>query len=387
VVGIGGRGYRFTYVVNGAVTEFRGMGYNVTHTGLLAPERAERLRRDFQLMRESGVNTVVGWRTPEWDEAVLDAAQAAGIGVVMPYDLDDKLDYSDRTLRWRIRSDVLAWVARYRGHPAIRMWGLGNETLLHMKQAARSRAFAEFYTELVDRVRQFDPDHPVLYREAEDLYVRPLQDVWTQRGGPPQGFVLGMNFYTFRMRDGLDGWPKRAMDVPLIVSEFAPAGIGRGERAAGYWRMWAMIRARPDYVLGAAPYVWSVEGPEPVDRLFGLTEGGKAVDSALGTLRDMYSLPLPAETGPDVAAPSLLGLRLADARKVVEARGLRVSIVTYQDASQLKDPWPIRFYGLGNVMHQEPDPGARLAPGGEVRIAVGAELPQPSYPLARPRAE
>ena len=148
-----------------------------------------------------------------------------------------------------------------------------------------------------------------------------------------------------------------------------------------------MIRARPDYVLGAAPYVWSVEGPEPVDRLFGLTEGGKPVDSALGTLRDMYSLPLPAETGPDVAAPSLLGLRLSDARTVVEARGLKLSIVTYQDASQLKDPWPIRFYGLGNVIHQEPDPGTRVDRSGEVRIAVGAELPQPSYPLARPRAE
>ncbi|HEY3108544.1 MAG TPA: PASTA domain-containing protein, partial [Chloroflexota bacterium] len=120
---------------------------------------------------------------------------------------------------------------------------------------------------------------------------------------------------------------------------------------------------------------------------FGLTEGGKPVDSALGTLRDMYNLAPPAETGPDVAVPSLLGLRLADAGKVVAARGLRVSIVTYQDASQLKDPWPIRFYGLGNVIHQEPDPGARLARGGEVRIAVGAEPAQPSYPLARPRAE
>jgi hypothetical protein len=387
VVGVGGRGYRFTYVVNGEVVEIRGMGYNVTHAGLPTAERAERLRRDFQLMRDAGVNTVVGWRTNEWDEAVLDAAQAAGIGVVMPYDLDEKLDYADRTLRWRMRSDVLAWVARYRSHPAIRMWGLGNETLLHMKQAARSRAFAEFYTDLVDRVRQFDPDHPVLYREAEDLYLRPLQEAWAQRGGPPQGFVLGMNFYTFRMRDGLDGWPKRGLDVPVVVSEFAPAGIGRGERAAGFWRMWQMIRTRPDYVLGAAPYVWSVEGPEPVDRLFGLTEGGRPVDSTLGTLRDMYNLPLPAETGPDLAAPGLLGLRLADARRVVEARGLKLTIVTHQDASQLKDPWPIRFFGMGNVIHQEPNPGVRLPRGGEVRIAVAVEPPQAAYPLGRPRAE
>jgi len=151
--------------------------------------------------------------------------------------------------------------------------------------------------------------------------------------------------------------------------------------------MWAMIRARPEYVLGAAPYVWSVEGPEPVDRLFGLTENGKPVDSALGTLRDMYNLPLPAETGSDIATPPLLGLRLADAQRVIEARGLKLAVVTYQDASQLTDTWPLRFFGVGNVMHQEPAPGARVERGGEIRVAVGADPPQPSFPLGRPRAE
>lgn len=388
VVSIGGRGYHFTYTVNGELSEFRGMGYNVTHAGLPAAERAERLRRDFQLMRESGVNTIVGWRTPEWDESVLAAAHAAGIGVVMPYDLDDKLDYSDRVVRFKVRSDVLAWVDRYRNHPAIRMWGLGNETMLHLKQVARARAFADFYVGLVEIVRQYDPTHPVLYREAEDVYIRPLQDAWAPRGGPPHGFVLGMNFYTFRMRDALDNWPKKGMDVPIVVSEFAPAGLGRGDRAAGYWRMWGMIRGKPDYVLGAAPYVWNVEGPEPVDRLFGLVDpAGKPVDSALGTLRDMYSLPLTSESGPDVGMPGLLGMRLADVERVVAARGLKLAIVTRQHAGELKDAWPVRFYGIGNVIHQEPDPGARVPRGGEVRVAIASALPAPEPPRARPRAE
>jgi hypothetical protein len=266
------------------------------------------------------------------------------------------------------------------------MWGIGNETLLHLKQAARAKAFAEFYVQLVDTVRQFDPDHPVLYREAEDIYIRQLQDAWG-KNGPPHGFVVGMNFYTFRMRDAIEGWPKRGMDVPLIISEFAPAGVGRGERAAGYWRMWAMIRARPEFVLGAAPYVWSVEGPEPVDRLFGLTDGSaKPVDSALGTLKDMYSLPLPTDGGPTVATPPLLGLRPEQARAAIEARGLKLTVVTYQTAAELKDAWPIRFYGTQHVIHQEPDPATRVPPGSEIRIAVGAESPQVDLPK-RPRAE
>ena len=379
VVGIGGRGLNFTYVVDGVPTEFRGMGYNVTHAGLPAAERAERLRVDFTLMRDVGVNHVLGWRTHEWDEAVLDAAHAAGIGVVMPFDLDDKLDYSDRAVRNRLRAEILTWVARYRGHPAIRMWGIGNETLLHMKQAARARAFADFYTGTVDLVRQFDPEHPVLYREAEDVYVRWLQESWRQTGGAPHGFVLGMNFYTFRMKDAIADWPKRALDVPLVISEFAPAGVGRGDRPAGYWRMWSLIRARPELVLGAAPYVWAVDGPEPADRLFGLTDGkGSAVDSTLATLKDLYRSSAPPDAG---TPPPLVGLRLSEAQALLASRRIGVAAVDYWQAAEMRDPGLHRRYGVGRVVFQEP------AADGRVRLAVAAAPPQPEWPRGRARPD
>jgi hypothetical protein len=379
VVGIGGVGLSFSYVVDGVPTEFRGMGYNVTHAALPPAERADRLRTDFALMRDVGVNHVLGWRTSEWDEPVLDAAHAAGIGVVMPFDLDDKLDYSDRAVRSRLRGEILAWVARYRGHPAIRMWGIGNETLLHMKQSARARAFADFYTGTVDLVRQFDPDHPVLYREAEDVYVRWLQESWRTTGGPPPGFVIGMNFYTFRMKDALADWPKKELDVPLIISEFAPAGVGRADRPAGYWRMWSLIRARPELVLGAAPYVWAIDGPEPADRLFGLTDGnGKAVDSTLAALKDLYRSAATPDPG---ALPALVGLRLGEAQALLASRNVAAASVEYWQSTDARATALHRRYGAGRVLHQE------RAPGGQVHLAVAAAPPQSEWPRGRPRPD
>jgi hypothetical protein len=323
---------------------------------------------------------VVGWRTSDWDEIVLDEAQAAGIGVVMPFDLDDRLDYADRAVRWRVRSDVLSWIARYRAHPAIRMWGIGNETLLHLKQPARARAFAEFYAAMVDTVRQFDPDHPVLYREAEDVYVRWLQDAWSPRGGPPPGFVLGMNFYTFRMKDALTAWPNRSFDVPLVVSEFAPAGVGRGERAAGYWKMWDIVRARPELVLGAAPYVWNAEGPEPVDRLFGLTIEAKPVDSTLNTLSELYHARPPQG---QLRVPPLVGMPEATALRVIDFADLKLGSVIHQSAADLGDNRPILRYGAGNVIFQEPPAGTPIEIGQEVRLAIAAGPLEPDI-VGRP---
>ncbi|MBI2910575.1 MAG: hypothetical protein HYY05_00425 [Chloroflexi bacterium] len=36
--------------------------------------------------------------------------------------------------------------------------------------------------------------------------------------------------------------------------------------------MWRIIRQYPGHVLGGAPYVWTTEGPEPVDQKWGLMD-------------------------------------------------------------------------------------------------------------------
>jgi hypothetical protein len=68
------------------------------------------------------------------------------------------------------------------------------------------------------------------------------------------------------------------MPVALWVSEFAPGTMAVPDRPDGFVKMWGYVRRHPDYVLGGAVYAWTRNGPEGVDRNFGLTDDGTSVD-------------------------------------------------------------------------------------------------------------
>jgi beta-galactosidase/beta-glucuronidase len=284
-------------LVNGTPGVLRGMGYNPRYAGLPLAERAARYQRDFSQMAAAGVNTVLGWNPAEFDGLTLDAAQQAGLGVVMPYDLDWRLDLSDPAVRSALQADILSWVERYRGHPAVRMWGIGNETLHKLvppvwcsqapesEQAQRARDLAAFLAETVDAVHALDPDHPVIYRESEDSYVEWMRDALAW-GGPRPWLVYGLNLYTPRIVSVLDEWPSRGFDTPLLISEFAP---GPESRPGGYRDFWSVIRGHANIVLGGAVYVWFAEGPEAIDRVYGLIgPDDQPVDGSLQVIQDAY---------------------------------------------------------------------------------------------------
>jgi hypothetical protein len=316
---VSGSGYSYTYRVGGSRQAIRGMGYNPTYARLPADERAARYDRDFAAMHQAGVNTVLGWVTDEFDRLLLDRAQAHGLGVILPYDLDPELDYTNPAVRDAVAQDVLDWVERYRDHPTLRMWGLGNEVLhklIHpswMKLRgdplleARAAAFATFYIDLIDEVHRIDPDHPVVYRDAEDTYLPRLREVLNKGGVRRPWFVYGINIYTPRLAEVIANWPNQGLDAALLISEFGPGGAGPRDRPRGYRDMWAMVRAQPSRVLGGAPYVWSTRGPEEVDRIFGLIDAdGRAVDGSLATIGRLFRgeaagdlLPAPDAPGPD----------------------------------------------------------------------------------------
>lgn len=110
-----------------------------------------------------------------------------------------------------------------------------------------------------------------------------------RRQGMPENLVLGTNAYTSALQETVEGWPELWMTVPLYVSEFGAAGLGPGERSAVLRRMWGVIRAWPQWTFGGAVYVWTTDGPEEVDRVFGLVDGrGIPVDDALATIADLY---------------------------------------------------------------------------------------------------
>lgn len=301
-VEIVGQAYDFQYLVNGRPETIRGMGLNTQYASELSPdERRARLNEDFSAMRALGINTLVGWDPQEFDGLLLDRAAAHGLGVVLPFDLDPAIDYTDAATRADLTQQVLDWVQRNRDAPALRMWGLGNEVLHKIVHPAwvgpedpaaarNARAFAAWLVATADAIHAADPAHPVTYRSAEDAFAPWVLDALRQGGGPRPWFVWGTNCYQDYLSTIVDEWPAVGMGSPLWVSEFAPGGMAVPDRPDGFRTMWGYVRRHPEWVLGGAVYAWTRNGPEGVDRTFGLTDDGTPVDGrsldALGELFD-----------------------------------------------------------------------------------------------------
>ena len=198
-VAVGGSNYQYTFQVNGRPWVVRGMGYNPWYAALPVEERQARYRRDFSAMREIGVNTLEGWFQDQFDEVTLEEANRQGLKVIMPFELNQDYDYADPAIRARFRAEVTAWVLRYRDNPAVLMWGPGNEVLHRLifptavqgqrdpAREQRADDFAAFYVELMDLIHQLDPNHPVIYRDAEDLYLARFRAQLIQQPAPRPG--------------------------------------------------------------------------------------------------------------------------------------------------------------------------------------------------------
>jgi len=288
-----------------------GMGYNPREHEPTVAERQARLRRDFALMARARVNTVFGWDPAHFDRLTLDAAEEAGLGVAPPFDLDFRIDYRDWRNRAQLLELVAAWVERYRRHPAVRLWAIGNEAFQRTvppswcdtgpsdDAAERAAALARSIIDAADEAHRIDPHHPVIYRASEDSYASWIAEALRARPAARPWFVYGVNAYTPRLEQILASWPERGIDAAMLVSEFALLGVEPGRRAEAFANLWSTIQAYPEYVIGGAVYVWYTEGPEEVDREFGLVDReGRPVDDALEALGRLY-----AQDGPVYGPP------------------------------------------------------------------------------------
>lgn len=268
----------FRYLVNGTPQVFIGMGYNPIYRNLNREERAGNYERDFRILCEAGVNHITGWdydkgyEQDQFDKLTLDIAHKYGIGVIMPFYLPPEGDYRDGAFTQGLIRQATEKVRRFKNHPALRMWGVGNEVLTDMPRAMRP-AFGRFYLRLADLFHEQDPKHPVIYREAEDLFAPAIGMVLAASETPRPWLQYGMNVYSLELERILDDWPSHGIERPLFVTEFGAEDYWFKDRSLGYLAMWRMIRAHPDYVLGGAPYVWTTEGPEPTDQRWGLMDG------------------------------------------------------------------------------------------------------------------
>jgi hypothetical protein len=294
-------GDQFSLRVNGAPTVVKGIGYNPWYAELDVARRRELYERDFSMIADTGANMLEGWFEQQFDEVTLDAAHAHGLGVIMPFELNQDYDYGDPAVQERFLEQISAWVIRYRGHPAVRMWAPGNEVLHRLiyptmvrgavdpAMELRAEDYAAFYVRIIDRIHELDPDHPVLYRDAEDGYIGRLAAALKRDGRARPWLIYGANAYTPRIEQIVRNWSAETLGAPIIFSEFSPSGLSAQDKAFSFHWFWKVIRSRPSMVLGGVVYTWSRVGPEDLDRVFGLTDGaGQPVDDSVAALTRLF---------------------------------------------------------------------------------------------------
>jgi hypothetical protein len=113
-------------------------------------------------LKEAGGNTIRTWDTVNLG-AILDEAQRNGLAVIAGLYLppSDELSsfYNDSA---KVNATYRAFrqvVERYKHHPALLVWCLGNEPIFSFKP--RYRPFNRAFNRLLDMIHATDPDHPV----------------------------------------------------------------------------------------------------------------------------------------------------------------------------------------------------------------------------------
>lgn len=170
----------------------------------------------LNLIKATGGNSVRLY-TANYADVLMDEAQRQGITVMFglwmkpPY---EKFDYYDPKAVAEQQREVYRHVIRYRNHPALLMWNLGNELDNH----AGDFKVYQVVNETVQMIHQLDPYHPVTTTVTDGVYAIPAIARLC-----PDLDVLTVNIFNklpeLPERLAGAGWPG-----PYIIGEFGGRG-------------------------------------------------------------------------------------------------------------------------------------------------------------------
>ena len=219
----------------------------------------------MELLARSGGNSCRSWSAPT--PAILDEARKNGLTVLAGLNVGKPrhgFNYNDPARVAAQREQARNTVLALKGHPALLMWALGNETELNASAEDRLVVWKEI-EQLARIVKQADPDHPVITVIAGTgkANLKELAEY------APSLDAVGINTYGGMMRlpenVAAQGWKKA-----WLVTEFGPRGHWEvpktpwglpiedtsTEKAALYEKAYAHAVTAQPACLGSYVFLW-----------------------------------------------------------------------------------------------------------------------------------
>ena len=192
-------------LVNDSVYTIKGICYHPVPKGS-ANRSFSNLTEDLALMLEAGINTIRVY-APITDVIVLDQIHQAGLKVIVGF------GYNQAGENDILSGSFITYINKFKHHPAILMWELGNEYNYHPEWFKGS--IENWYSALnkaAMQVHQHDPSHPVTTAHGElpdslALSMCPNIDVW------------GMNVYRWDNPEKIFSEWRAVSNKPMYLSE------------------------------------------------------------------------------------------------------------------------------------------------------------------------
>lgn len=268
-------------------------------------------RAALEKLAAAGARVIRVYR--ESDAWVLDEAQRLGLGVVMGlwvghprhgFSLDDAAAL--RAQETRIRR----FVSRYRKHPALLAWGVGNE--VETGEPDPLPAWRE-----VDRlaavVKAIDPAHPTMMVVADTSqeHLRLLA------GCCAAVDLVGINLYAGAVFDLAQRLREAGISKPVVISELGPLGqwqAGRkpwgapveltSRQKADFFRAALPVLGANPQIRGVFPFLWGAK-QEQTGTWHGLLLADGSLTEMSDALAEAWGRP------PASPAPSILGIGIS----------------------------------------------------------------------------
>ena len=173
------------------------------------------------MAREMGANSVRTWGTDQGTRDYLDRARRLGLKVACGIWInwaDPAKGYSylgDSDYKRSKRKEALEYVRRFKNHPSVLLWNVGNEALFFTKDEKEKVALAQFLEELIREIKKEDPHHPTLYAAAGTQTLPYLKKY------VPSLDIVGMNIYG-SIRSAQSAWEAQDFGKPYIITEYGP---------------------------------------------------------------------------------------------------------------------------------------------------------------------
>ena len=164
------------------------------------------IAQDLQLMQEAGINTIRVYAPIDKLE-ILDQINAAGIKLIMGFGYNQEGQFDIAS------GSILDYIKKYKNHPAILFWELGNEYNYHPEWFEGD--LANWYKALnttAQKIKAIDQNHPVATAHGEIPSEEVLRD-------NPNIDIWGVNAYRWdQPRSLITEWEERSK-LPLYFSE------------------------------------------------------------------------------------------------------------------------------------------------------------------------